>query len=64
MTLRDMYNKHHWQVSGPTSYQLHLLFDKHFGEQTELVDALAEPRDSSSDLTDFAAAARQYSHTR
>lgn len=42
MTLRDMYKKHHWQVAGPTFYQLHLLFDKHFGEQAELVDALAE----------------------
>lgn len=42
MTLRDLYKKHHWQVAGPTFYQLHLLFDKHFGEQVELVDALAE----------------------
>lgn len=42
MTLRDMYKKHHWQVPGPTFYQLHLLFDKHYGEQTELVDVLAE----------------------
>lgn len=42
MTLRDMYKKHHWQVSGPTFYQLHLLFDKHFGEQSELVDLIAE----------------------
>jgi starvation-inducible DNA-binding protein len=42
MTLRDLYKKHHWQVSGPTFYQLHLLFDKHFGEQAELVDKLAE----------------------
>jgi starvation-inducible DNA-binding protein len=42
MTLRDMYKKHHWQVSGPTFYQLHLLYDKHFDEQCELVDALAE----------------------
>ena len=42
MTLRDLYKKHHWQVSGPTFYQLHLLFDKHFGEQAELVDTLAE----------------------
>ena len=42
MTLRDMYKKHHWQVSGPTFYQLHLLFDKHFGEQVEIVDVLAE----------------------
>ncbi len=42
MTLRDMYKKHHWQVAWPTFYQLHLLFDKHFGEQAELVDAIAE----------------------
>jgi starvation-inducible DNA-binding protein len=42
ITLRDLYKKHHWQVSGPTFYQLHLLFDKHFGEQSELVDLLAE----------------------
>lgn len=42
ITLRDMYKKHHWQVAGPTFYQLHLLFDKHFGEQVELVDAIAE----------------------
>src|ERR1035437_2540967 len=42
MTLRDLYKKHHWQVSGPTFYQLHLLFDKHYGEQAEIVDLLAE----------------------
>jgi starvation-inducible DNA-binding protein len=42
MTLRDLYKKSHWQVSGPTFYQLHLLFDKHFGEQSELVDTVAE----------------------
>ena len=42
MTLRDLYKKAHWQVAGPTFYQLHLLFDKHFGEQAELVDAIAE----------------------
>jgi starvation-inducible DNA-binding protein len=42
MTLRDLYKKHHWQAAGPTFYQLHLLFDKHFGEQAELVDAIAE----------------------
>jgi starvation-inducible DNA-binding protein len=40
--LRDMYKKHHWQVSGPTFYQLHLLFDKHFNEQVEIVDTIAE----------------------
>jgi starvation-inducible DNA-binding protein len=42
MTLRDMYKKHHWQVSGPTFYQLHLLFDKHAAEQAELIDTIAE----------------------
>ena len=42
MTLRDLYKKAHWQVVGPTFYQLHLLFDKHFNEQVELVDAIAE----------------------
>lgn len=42
MTLRDLYKKHHWQVAGPTFYQLHLLFDKHAAEQSALVDALAE----------------------
>jgi starvation-inducible DNA-binding protein len=42
ITLRDMYKKHHWQVAGPTFYQLHLLYDKHFKEQSELVDSLAE----------------------
>ena len=42
ITLRDMYKKHHWQVAGQTFYQLHLLYDKHYKEQSELVDALAE----------------------
>ena len=42
MTLRDLYKKSHWQVAGPTFFQLHLLFDKHFGEQAELVDTIAE----------------------
>lgn len=42
MTLRDLYKKHHWQVSGVTFYQLHLLFDKHYGEQAEIVDQIAE----------------------
>jgi len=41
-TLRDMYKKHHWQVAGPTFYQLHLLFDKHYEEQNGLVDQVAE----------------------
>src|ERR1041384_1312913 len=42
ITLRDLYKKHHWQVAGPTFYQVHLLFDKHYDEQNELVDAIAE----------------------
>src|SRR6266496_2684894 len=42
MTLRDLYKKHHWQVSGPTFYQLHLLFDKHYAEQSRLIDVIAE----------------------
>lgn len=42
MTLRDLYKKSHWQVAGPTFYQLHLLFDKHYNEQVEIVDEIAE----------------------
>jgi starvation-inducible DNA-binding protein len=42
MTLRDLYKKHQWQIAGPTFYQLHLLFDKHYEEQEDLVDAIAE----------------------
>ena len=40
--LHALYKKHHWVVAGPTFYQLHLLFDKHAGEQLELIDLLAE----------------------
>ena len=42
ITLRDLYKKHHWQIAGPTFYQLHLLFDKHYEEQNSLVDSIAE----------------------
>ena len=42
MVLRDLYKKHHWQTSGPTFYQLHLLFDKHYEAQVEIVDLIAE----------------------
>jgi len=42
IVLRDLYQKHHWQTSGPTFYPLHLLFDKHLAEQGELADQLAE----------------------
>ncbi len=41
-TIRDMYKKHHWQVAGHTFYQLHLLYDKHYQEQNDLVDKIAE----------------------
>jgi starvation-inducible DNA-binding protein len=40
--LRDLYKKHHWQVSGHTFYQLHLLLDAHYEKQDELVDTIAE----------------------
>jgi len=42
ITIRDLYKKSHWQVAGATFYQLHLLFDKHYDEQVELVDSIAE----------------------
>ncbi len=42
MTLRDLYKKHHWQISGATFYSLHLLLDKHYEEQAALVDSIAE----------------------
>ncbi len=42
MSLRDLYKKHHWQTAGHTFNQLHLLFDKHYAEQSELVDTIAE----------------------
>lgn len=42
ITIRDLYKKCHWQVAGTTFYQLHLLFDKHYDEQVELVDSIAE----------------------
>src|SRR5262249_44590481 len=42
LTLRDLYKKHHWQGARPAVYQLHLLFDKHYDEQNDLVDKIAE----------------------
>jgi starvation-inducible DNA-binding protein len=42
MVLRDLYKKSHWHTSGATFYQLHLLFDKHYGEQLEIIDTVAE----------------------
>jgi starvation-inducible DNA-binding protein len=40
--LYGLYKKHHWLMRGVTFYQLHLLMDKHAGEQSELIDAVAE----------------------
>lgn len=40
--LYALYKKHHWLVRGQTFYQLHLLLDKHAGEQLALVDTIAE----------------------
>ncbi|MDI1460463.1 DNA starvation/stationary phase protection protein [Catellatospora sp. KI3] len=40
--LYSLYKKHHWLMRGPTFYQLHLLLDKHAGEQLELIDTIAE----------------------
>ena len=42
MALRDLYKKAHWQTSGATFYELHLLFDKHYTEQLALIDSIAE----------------------
>ena len=42
MAVRDLYKKSHWQTSGPSFYELHLLFDKHYEEQEVVMDALAE----------------------
>ena len=42
LALRDLYKLSHWQTSGATFYQLHLLFDKHYEAQAELADAVAE----------------------
>jgi starvation-inducible DNA-binding protein len=40
--LYALYKKHHWLSRGVTFYQLHLLLDKHAGEQLALVDSIAE----------------------
>ncbi len=42
MTLRDLYKKAHWQISGATFYQLHLLLDTHYEAQAAAVDKIAE----------------------
>lgn len=42
ITLHDLYKKYHWQVAGPTFYELHLLLDKHASEIHHAVDLIAE----------------------
>jgi starvation-inducible DNA-binding protein len=42
LILYSHYKKYHWLMRGHTFYQLHLLLDKHAGEQLELIDMLAE----------------------
>jgi starvation-inducible DNA-binding protein len=42
IVLRDLDNKHHWQVCGPTFRDLHLLFDEHHAQQDKLIDQIAE----------------------
>jgi len=42
IVLRDLYKKHHWQVTGIHFRELHLLYDAHQGEQAELIDEIAE----------------------
>jgi starvation-inducible DNA-binding protein len=63
ITIRDMYKKHHWQVSGVTFYQLHLLLDKHFEEQSGFVDDIAERIQSLGGLA-YAMAADVAENTR
>jgi starvation-inducible DNA-binding protein len=45
ITVRDLYKRHHWQVYGPDFYPRHLMLDKHFGEQNDLVDMVCAEGD-------------------
>ncbi|MBA2806855.1 DNA starvation/stationary phase protection protein [Streptomyces sp. KM273126] len=40
--LYGLYKKHHWLMRGATFYQLHLVLDKHAGEQLDIIDTIAE----------------------
>ena len=46
--LRDLYKKHHWQPSGPTFRDLHLMYDELQAQQGELIDQIAERVSCSS----------------
>src|SRR3979490_78105 len=62
MTLRDLYKKSHWQVAGPTFYQLHLLFAKHYEEQSEIVDPIADRQQLLGGISHAMAAAVTEDH--
>jgi starvation-inducible DNA-binding protein len=51
LTLRDLYKEHPRQASGPNFSSLHLLFDRHFEKQSELVDLLAERVETLGDIS-------------
>lgn len=51
MAIRDAYKKAHWQVSGATFHQLHLLFDQHYNEQVAIMDTIAERVQTLGDVT-------------
>ena len=40
--MQQLYKKYHWHVQGNAFYELHLLFDKHAGEQLPIIDTVAE----------------------
>lgn len=42
ITLHDLYKKYHWQVAGPTFYELHRLLDKHADKIRHTIDLIAE----------------------
>ena len=40
--MRDPYKKSHWQTSGSSFYERHLLFDRHYDQHCEWMDAIGE----------------------
>ncbi len=43
ITLRDLYKKSHWQVAGPTFYQLHLMWPRPHRSSVRLAAARRSP---------------------
>src|SRR5260370_37767895 len=41
ISVRDMYNKHHWQICVPTVNQPQPRFHKHLNEHIEMTDTIA-----------------------